>query len=344
MSYVYQTCLLLSTLTGNQNCTGNEILDRYEFQEVQMGVQWRLVLYATDKAIANKASQNAFLRVKELNKILSDYDPESELNKLCRLSGPGNPVKVSSPLMKILERSQALSQETDGAFDVTISPVVRLWRRARRQKSMPDQQRLQNAREKVGSDLLKISRQDQTAELKKHDMRLDLGGIAKGYAADIALKELKKYGITRAMVDASGDIVLGDPPPNACGWKIGVSSTDTEQGKIDRYLLLHNRAVATSGDALQHVVINGKRYSHIVDPRTGLGLTDQSRVTVIAPDGITADSLASAISVLGPKQGMKLVNEKPEVECFIIRHENDKTKSYESNCFSSFELKQNNKL
>lgn len=341
MSYVYQTCLLLSTITGNQQCTESEILTRYEFQEVHMGVQWRVLLYATSEVIANKASQNAFARVKELNKILSDYDPESELNKLCRLSGPGKPIKVSRPLLDTLKKSQSLSKETNGAFDVTISPVVRLWRRARRRKKLPDSQSLQSARSMVGYKLVRISDQNQTVELMKDNMRLDLGGIAKGYAADIALEELKKNGVNRAMIDASGDIVLGDPPPNTCGWKIGISSGDEQKGKIDRYLLLHNMAVATSGDALQHVVLNGKRYSHIVDPRTGVGLTDQSRVTVIAPDGMTADSLASAISVLGPEPGIKLINHKPGTACLIVRHENGRLIEYESACFSCYELKQN---
>lgn len=306
-----------------------------------MGVQWRILLYATDEVIANKASQNAFARVKELNKVLSDYDPESELNKLCRLSGPGKPIKVSPPLLEVLKKSQALSQETKGAFDVTISPVVRLWRRARRQKLMPKNQRLQAARNKVGYESMKISLKNQTVELLKENMRLDLGGIAKGYAADVALAVLKKNGVSRAMIDASGDIVLGDSPPNTCGWKIGISSSDDQKGKIDRYLLLHNMAVATSGDALQHVVIDGKRYSHIVDPRTGLGLTDQSRVTVIASDGSTADSLASAISVLGPEKGIKLINNKPGTACLILRHENGQLNSYESQCFSCYELEQN---
>ncbi|WP_198000032.1 FAD:protein FMN transferase [Gimesia alba] len=341
MSYVFQTCLLLSTLSGNQQCTDSEILNRYEFQEVHMGVQWSIVLYATDKPIANKASQNAFARIKELNKILSDYDPESELNQLCRLSGPGKPIKVSPHLLKLLKKSQALSEETKGAFDVTIGPVVRLWRRARRQKKLPDSQRFEAARSKVGFGLMKISLPNQTVELTQKDMRLDLGGIAKGYAADIALSVLKEQGITRAMVDASGDIVLGDPPPGTCGWKIGISSSDAPNAKIDRYLQIHNMAVATSGDALQHVVINGKRYSHIVDPHTGLGLTDQSRVTVIAPDGVTADSLASAISVLGPERGMQLLNQKPGTACLILRHEAGQLRAYESNCFSCYELEQN---
>jgi len=339
MSYVYQTCLLLSTLSGNQQCTDSEILSRYEFQEVHMGVQWRVVLYATDKAIANNASQNAFARIKKLNKLLSDYDPESELNSLCRLSGPGKPIKVSPHLLKLLKKSQSLSKETNGAFDVTIGPVVRLWRRARRQKAMPDSQQLQAARHKVSYELMKISDQKQTVELLKDDMRIDLGGIAKGYAADIALKVLQEHGVNRAMIDASGDIVLGDPPPGTCGWKIGISSSDAPQAKIDRYLSLHNAAVATSGDALQHVVIGGNRYSHIVDPRTGLGLTDQSRVTVIAPNGVTADSLASAISVLGPKQGIQLLKNKPGTACLILRHKDGQLTSDESHCFSCYELK-----
>tara|TARA_R100001132_G_C3274283_1_gene96460 strand:+ start:4698 stop:5690 length:993 start_codon:yes stop_codon:yes gene_type:complete len=328
-------------MSGNQLCTDSEILNRYEFQEVHMGVQWRIVLYATDKPIANKAAQNAFLRVKELNKLLSDYDPESELNKLCRLSGPGKPITVSDPLLEVLKKSQALSRETEGAFDVTISPVVRLWRRARRQNKLPDPTRLADARAKVGFELLKISEQNQTVELLKDDMRLDLGGIAKGYAADVALKVLKEHGVNRAMIDASGDLVLGDPPPDSCGWKIGISSSDALQAEIDRFLYLHNIAVATSGDALQHVVIDGKRYSHIVNPHTGLGLTDQSRVTVIAPDGTSADSLASAISVLGPVDGIKLLTKKPGTACLILLHENGKIKSYESPCFSRYEVDQN---
>ncbi|QDT28728.1 Thiamine biosynthesis lipoprotein ApbE precursor [Gimesia panareensis] len=338
MSYIYQTCLLLSTLSGNQQCTDSEILHRYEFQEVHMGVQWRIVLYATDKPIANNASQIAFRRVKELNKVLSDYDPNSELNQLCQLSGPGKPVKVSLDLFKVLKRSQALSRETDGAFDVTISPVVRLWRRARRRKQMPDSERLQTARDLVGSQWMRLSEQNQTVELLKPGMRLDLGGIAKGYAADVALHILKAHGIDRVMIDASGDLALGDPPPGSCGWKIGISSSDAPGAKIDRYLQLKNCAVATSGDALQHVVIDGTRYSHIVNPHTGLGLTDQSRVTVITPDGMSADSLASAISVLGPEKGIALLSQKPGTACLILRHEQGELKSYESPCFSCFEL------
>lgn len=305
-----------------------------------MGVQWRIVLYATDKPIANNASQIAFRRVKELNKVLSDYDPQSELNQLCQLSGPGKPVKVSPDLFKVLKKSQSLSRETNGAFDVTISPVVRLWRRARRRKQMPDSQRLQAARDLVGYQSLRLSEQNRTVELLKPDMRIDLGGIAKGYAADVALNVLKEHGIDRVMIDASGDLALGNPPPGSCGWKIGISSSDAPEAKIDRYLMLKNCAVATSGDALQHVVIDGTRYSHIVNPHTGLGLTDQSRVTVIAPDGITADSLASAISVLGPEKGIALLNQKPGTACLILRHEQGALKSYESPCFSCYELPQ----
>lgn len=341
MSSILQTCLLLSTLSGNLQYSDSEILNRYEFQEVHMGVQWSLVLYATDEPIANKASRNAFARIKELNKILSDYDPESELNRLCQLSGPGKPVPVSPELFKVLKASQALSRETAGAFDISIGPVVRLWRRARRKKKMPAPELLKSARSRVGSNYIKLSPEQRTVELLKPDMRLDLGGIAKGYAADVALSVLKSHGISRAMVDASGDLVLGDPPPGACGWKIGISSSDAADAKIDRFLLLHNVAVATSGDALQHVVIDGKRYSHIVNPHTGLGLTDQSRVTVIAPDGMLADSLASAISVLGPQRGISLLDQKPGTACLILRHESGELKSYESRCFSCYELESN---
>ena len=133
-----------------------------------------------------------------------------------------------------------------------------------------------------------------------------------------ALDTLGKHGINRALVDAGGDIRLGGPPPDRPGWLIGVEALEAD-APPSRYLWLADRAIATSGDTRQYVEIEGKRYSHLVDPRTGLGLTDHSNVTVIAPDGITADALASAVSVLGPEAGLKLIESTPDTAAFIVR-------------------------
>jgi thiamine biosynthesis lipoprotein len=147
-------------------------------------------------------------------------------------------------------------------------------------------------------------------------MELDLGGIAKGYAADAAIKLLQQqYGIKSALVAASGDITCGDAPPGAAGWKIAIAPIT--RGQKARELILANSAVSTSGDLEQFVEIGGVRYSHVLDPRTGLGLTGRRSVTVIAPRGVTADSMTKAVSVLPLEQALALVEATPNASCYI---------------------------
>jgi len=141
------------------------------------------------------------------------------------------------------------------------------------------------------------------------------------------------------MIDASGDIVVGDPPPGTEGWRIGIAPLTDPKGPPSRFLLLKNASVTTSGDAFQHVEFGGKRYSHIVDPRTGLGLTDQSSVTVVARDGTTADSLATAVSVLGPTRGLELIERTAGAAALIVRNVDGKLETRESRNLNEFEAK-----
>jgi thiamine biosynthesis lipoprotein len=238
-------------------------------------------------------------------------------------------VTVSDDLWRVLKEAQDMAQKSGGAFDVTVGPVVRLWRRARIRRQLPSPERMKTARQKVGYKLIRLHPESQQVELLEPDMLLDLGGIAKGYAADEALAVLRKHGIRRALVDAGGDIVLGDPPPGRPAWRIGVAPLD-DDAPPSQFLALANVAVATSGDAWQHVVIDGVRYSHIIDPRTGTGLTDHSSVTVVARDGITADALASAVSVLGPEKGIELVEKTCGAAAFIVRAPEGKVQTYQS--------------
>lgn len=315
-------------------------LERFEFQQIRMGVPFRLALYAPDEVSANRAARAAFRRVRHLNSVLSDYDPDSELSRLCRLSGPGRPVKVSDELLLVLSRSLALSRRTDGAFDVTVGPVVKLWRKARRNKTLPPADQLAAALDRVGYRQVRLDLEAGKVALMQEGMQLDLGGIAKGYAADEALRVLAEHGVTRALVDAGGDIVVGDPPPGKRGWTIGIASLDAPDGQPSRYLLLKNAAVATSGDAFQYIQIGGKRYSHLVDPQTGLGLTQRSSVTVIASDGITADSLASAVSVLGPHRGLELIDSRASAAAFVAEKLEEETelKTFASKRFGEYEV------
>ncbi len=308
---------------------GEPAVERFQFTQVEMAVPIKIVLYCADASTATGAAEAAFARIHELNGILSDYDPESELRCLCRATGSGGQYPVSEDLWQVLNHAQSLAERSDGAFDVTIGPVVRLWRRARRNGQLPTPERLEAARALVGRDLLKVDPERRSAALLKDEMRLDLGGIAKGYAVDEALEVLEKFGIKRALVDAGGDIVLGDPPPDRSGWKIGIARLEAD-GPPTRILSLSNTAIATSGDLWQFVEIDGRRYSHIIDPRTGLGLTDHSSVTIIAQNGMVADALASAVSVLGPKKGLELIERTPQCAALIVRSPHGEIETYQS--------------
>ncbi|MEX2185932.1 MAG: FAD:protein FMN transferase [Pirellulales bacterium] len=318
-------------------------LGRFEFARSEMGVLFRVVLYAQDDESARRASDAAFERVKQLNALLSDYDAKSEINRLTAAGPTDDGVAVSAELWSLLNRAHRLSEETDGAFDVTVGPYSRLWRRARRQRELPSAERLAEAKAAVGFRYLELvepteGKESKTGKVRvrQANMQLDLGGIAKGYAADEALAVLRKLGIRHAMVAAAGDIAVGDAPPSEVGWRIGVARLGAESEEPGVYLRLANCGVSTSGDAFQHVEIDGKRYSHIVDPRTGIGLTERSSVTVVAPDATTADSLATAMSVIGEQQAQRLLEKYPRAEMLFVRNENEKAVATRSAGFERY--------
>jgi FAD:protein FMN transferase len=316
--------------------SGEDQLNRFEFTEPQMGVPFRIVLYAPDEVAARKAARAAFDRVAELNESMSDYETDSELNQLSRTSGQGVAVKVSDDLWKVLELAQDLAKKTDGAFDVTVGSAVIHWRRARRTGKLPDPERLAAAARAVGYQKMRLNPGNKTVELLVPRMKLDLGGIAKGYAIDEAMKTLRAHGIDSALISGGGDMALGDPPPGREGWMIEIAPLDLPDAPPQQYVLLTRAALATSGDVFQRLEIDGKRYSHIVDPRTGIGLTDHSLLTVIAQDCTTADSLATAASVLGPECGLKLIEETPGAEIHIVRRPDRAIETTESSGFSRY--------
>jgi thiamine biosynthesis lipoprotein len=312
-------------------------LSRFEFTRPQMGLPFRIVLHARDAATAKAAAEAAFARISQLNDCLSDYDADSELSRLSRTAGEDKAVKVSNDLWTVLERSQALAMRTDGAFDVTVGPIVSLWRKARREKRLPSADQLDAALAAVGWGNLELDQRARTVKLLVPDMRLDLGAIAKGYAVDEALKVLRARGVKRALVAGGGDMAVGEAPPGKPDWRIEVAPLDVPDAPPARFARLRNCALATSGDVFQRVEIDGVRYSHIVNPRTGMGLTDHSLVTVIAPDCTTADSLATAVSVLGPRKGLKLVEQFPPAAALIVRQPGAGIEVHESRNFASYQ-------
>jgi thiamine biosynthesis lipoprotein len=308
---------------------GTPELQRFTFTQPHMGTQIRIVLYAPDEKSAQRASDAAFLRIKQLDDCMSDYQETSELMRLCKQAG-GPPSPVSADLYTVLDRAQELARLTGGAFDVTVGPISRLWRRSRRQKELPTPQRLAEALALVGHEKLILDPSKRTVQLAKPGMLLDLGGIAKGYAADEAQKVLKEHGIKSALVAAGGDIVVSDPPPGQKTWAVGIIPLTNPESPPTRTLNLANAGVSTSGDAEQYVEINGRRYSHILDPKTGLGLPGHASVTVIAPNGLTADSLDTAVVVLGPKKGMELIEGTPGVAALMLEATPQGEKAHES--------------
>ncbi|MBN2577416.1 MAG: FAD:protein FMN transferase [Pirellulales bacterium] len=314
-------------------------LRRYEFTQTEMAVTVHIILYAAEDTTARQAAHAALNRFHQLNAVLSDYDAGSELRRLCRTSSEGKAVPVSNDLWQVLLRAQELSARSEGAFDVTVGAATRLWRKSRQLKELPSPQALQSVLSRVNYRWIRLHPKDRSVELLRPDLRLDVGGIAKGYANDAALEVLRQHHVTRALIEAGGDLRLGDPPPGKAGWRIGVGQTDPKTPPRF-YLELKNVALATSGDMWQFVEIAGKRYSHVLDPRTGLGLTDRRQVTVVAPDGTTADGLSTAACVLGHRRGLALIEDTPGAAAYFLRAagNNEKIEEFSSRRWKDFSV------
>lgn len=281
-----------------------------------MGTKFIVLIDEDDKKKAEEGALAAFKEGQRLNMVLSDYESSSELFRFSESSGSGTKFALSDDLFKVLSHGQELSRQTDGSFDLTVGPLSRLWRIARFRKKMPPEEKLVAALNRVGYQSMRLSPKDRTGILRTPGMVLDLGGIAKGYAADRMMETLREKGLSRCLIDAGGDLVIGDPPRDSKGWRVEIGGRKHPDLPI---LHLSNLAVATSGDLEQFVTLNGKRYSHLIDPGTGLGLTTQCQVTVVAPTGLQADSLASACLVMGLEKSKKLLESKGGIKAYYLR-------------------------
>jgi thiamine biosynthesis lipoprotein len=308
-----------------------------------MGTLVRVTVYTQDERTAADAFRAAFDRIHALDEILSDYREDSELNRIAR-TAVGRPVRVSDDLFAVLSASQELAAATGGAFDVTEGPVIGLWREARKTRRLPGLSALQEAEARSGYRKLHLDQRRRTVTLEIPGMALDVGGIAKGYAASAALEVLSGLGIRSALVAVSGDLAFSDAPPGEAGWRIGIRSGEPATVDLPDTLVLTNAAVSTSGNAAQHVDVDGRRYSHIVDPSTGHALDNDITVTVVARHGAEADGCATAVSVLGAERGLEFVESRQGVAALIIERTSARTKVLMSSRFralagrSSFRL------
>ncbi len=327
MNHVARAACIL--LLGGCSVPEPSALARYEFEEPHMGTKVRVIVYASSTEQAERGRRAAFAVMKDVDDRMSDYKSDSELSRLSRSAGQG-PQRVSPELFDVLQASQRTSELSGGAFDITAGPLVRLWRRSRKEGKLPSPEEIAAAKMLVDYRRLVLNTHERTAELKTEGMLLDVGGIAKGYACDRGLEALRTCGITRALVDTGGGMALGDPPPDKPGWRIGML------GDSSRILVLSNCGVSTSGDVEQFVEIDGKRYSHIIDPVTGLGLTNRAMATVIAPDGLTSDALDTPICIMGAERGLKMASSQNGVEAWTQWVEGGRRKHVETPGFDRY--------
>jgi thiamine biosynthesis lipoprotein len=308
--------------------------NRYTYSMQKMGSPFNLVIYADTKQIADSAAQESFKLVDSINILCSDYDSSAELYKL-QFAAVGKPIKVSSMLMELLCTSSQAYKDADGSFDITVGPLSRLWRNARKSQIFPTATAINEARKCIGFNKVQLDSSAQTITFLLPNMQLDMGAIAKGYAADKVLALLKSFGITNALVDAGGDMVAFGMPPQKKGWTIGINVPAQQEKLLERKLVLTNKAVATSGDAFQYMLHEGKKYAHIIDARTGYGVTFQRNVTVVAPTATTADWLATACSILTLDQ-VKILAKKYKSEVLITTLQNGRIHKLSFGKFDSY--------
>ena len=286
---------------------GDAQMSRFSFTESKMGAPFTIIFYSNDSVQAASIAKRCFVLVDSFNFIFSDYIDSSELSKLSKSAGLNSlPVSLSPAMYDILIQSKKAFDLSEGAFDITMGPLSKLWRKARRQHQFPADSTVKRIRNLIGFDKLVFDTLNKTIRLTQEGMQLDLGGIAQGYVAQKVINFLHLQGLNNALVNASGDIVVSGAPINKDGWVVGVNIPEKTAELLNQKLLLKNRAITTSGDAYQYIEKDGIRYSHIINPASGYGVTFQRNVTVIAADGTTADWLATACSILSLKKAKKL--------------------------------------
>jgi len=302
------------------------------WQEPHMGTLWTIETPGADPIIAARAAKAAFSRIAALNTCLSDYLPDSELSRLSASAGLGKPVPVSSDLWTVLSKAQLAAASSHGLFDITLGPLTALWRRSRRQQKLPDAAALAKARAASGWQFLTLNPDNQSALLRQPGMRLDAGGIAKGFAQDEALKVIASHGITSALINAGGEVGVSGPPPGRPAWLVQLQPVP---GSPTPVAAVKSSCVATSGDLHQFVEIDGRRFSHIIDPATGLGMERPGHAVVIAPSGLSADVLATILCLMGPSKGIPwLTKNHPDIQARISQTNPDR--STETNASPGF--------
>jgi thiamine biosynthesis lipoprotein len=323
ITVVFVACLIVVALYFSASPGKQVELD--SGHRMVMGTFARVVVIAKDSDTAGKCIESAFTQINKVDDLMSDYKSDSEISSVNR-DGFDKAVQLSPSTCEVLQRSIEFSKLTDGAFDITVGPLVELFRKAKRKQEIPSQDEIVDAKSKVGFEKLKLDGQKRTVQFTVEGMQLDLGGIAKGYAVDKAVETMQSHGAVGGMVDLGGDIrCFGAPLKGRDHWVIGLQNPNMGKDSVGREVLLKlkmtNGAIATSGDYQQFILIEGKRRSHIINRKTGTSTEGLSSVTIIADNATNADALATAVSVMGSENGFELIEKIIGTEAILITSE-----------------------
>jgi FAD:protein FMN transferase len=286
-----------------------------------MGNRFEISVVSEDENWANQRIENAILEIKRIEQLLTTFKPDSQTNLINDNAGI-KPVRVDKEVFELIQRSLKISNLTQGAFDITYGSIDKsLWNFDTKMTSLPDATTAKNMVKLVDYQKVILYQNEQTVFLQDEGMRIGFGGIGKGYAAEMAKQLMIREGVKSGVVNASGDLTTWGNQPNGKQWTIGISDPN-HKNKTFSSLNISNMAVATSGNYEKFVMIDGKRYSHTINPKTGLPITGIKSVTIIAPNAELADSLATPVTVMGVKVGLDLINQIKGIACVIIDDNN----------------------
>lgn len=290
-----------------------------------MGSRFDITVVAADSISANGYIDTAIGEIDRIEKLISSWDPKSQTSKINQNAGI-QPVTVDPELFDLIDRAIGLSRLTDGAFDISYASMDRIWKFDGSMTEMPTESALRKSVARVGYDNILLDKVNSTVFLKKNGMKIGFGGIGKGYAADKAKQLLKSKGVSSGIINASGDMNTWGVQPDGSEWKVAITNP-LNKNKAFALLPLNNGAVVTSGNYEKFVEFGGKRYTHIIDPRTGYPSSGIISVTVFAPSAELADALATSVFVMGREVGLDRINQMPNIECIIIDDKGNITKS-----------------
>jgi FAD:protein FMN transferase len=290
-----------------------------EFRKPQrlMGNAFEITIVDTDERLALEHIDAAIAEIQRIEQLLTTYKEESQTNLVNRNAGL-KPVKVDTEVFNLIERSIRISQITDGYFDISYGGIdKRLWNFDKEMKELPDLGTIKEHLKLVNYRNILLDPEKQTVFLKEKGMRIGFGGIGKGYAAEMGKRLLQQRGVQSGVVNASGDLTVWGSQADGKPWTIGIANPDNARLPFS-YLNITDTAVATSGNYEKYVMIGGKRYSHTINPKTGIPVSGVKSVTIICPNAEIADAMATPVSIMGIDAALHLINQIQQVECIII--------------------------